>query len=79
MYGGLDAEVEHMIKGCEICLSLLPDPPKASVINWERPVKPWERIHVDFDGPLRGLNFLVISFQSGLRYFIPKRETRHST
>lgn len=34
--------------------------PEAPIHPWEFPVKPWERIHVDFAGPFLGSMFLIV-------------------
>lgn len=58
---GIDKELEELIKSCEPCLSVRPDPPKASLIPWEIPGKVWSRIHIDFAGPLKKHYYLIIT------------------
>ncbi|GFU96731.1 transposon Tf2-6 polyprotein [Trichonephila clavipes] len=39
-------------KNCVDCARYKADPPKSKVHYWEYPSMPWERIHVDFAGPI---------------------------
>lgn len=57
---GMDVDIEHLVQGCEPCIMKLPNPPKKPVIPWEIPKRPWERIHLDFGGPLRGRHYLIV-------------------
>ncbi|XP_056647247.1 uncharacterized protein K02A2.6-like [Diorhabda sublineata] len=43
---------ENVIKSCEYCLKTKSDPPKTPLKNWDFPDRPWERIHIDFLGPI---------------------------
>lgn len=58
---GIDADIERMIKGCSSCLSVRPDPQKASLIPWQVPERVWSRVHIDFAGPLKKNYFLIIT------------------
>lgn len=60
-YPGIDSQIEDLIKSCKACLSFRPDPPKAELIPWESPGKPWSRIHVDFAGPKDTNYYLIIT------------------
>ena len=58
---GLDADIEHLAKSCESCLSVKSNtPPKSPLNPWLWPTTPWTRIHIDFAGPIYGKNYLVI-------------------
>lgn len=56
----IDHDIECMIKSCDACLSVLPNPAKAPVLNYNVTDEPWERIHIDYAGPYQGLYFLII-------------------
>ena len=58
---GLDRDVEECAKSCEACQSNKHSPPKAPLHPWAWPTVPWQRIHVDFAGPVRGQMLLVIT------------------
>lgn len=57
---GLDRNIEVLTKRCESCNSNKPDPPKVSLHNWPYPQEVWERLHIDFLGPINGKHYLVI-------------------
>lgn len=57
---GIDAELENLIKNCEPCAKMRPDPIKAPLKTWENSGKPWSRIHIDYAGPVDNNYYLVI-------------------
>lgn len=58
---GLDKDIEDLVKNCVKCQVVKPDPAKVETHIWEPATKPFERIHIDFAGPLRnGAYFLII-------------------
>lgn len=77
----LDNDVETMIKGCEQCSQLLPDPRKAELIPWRSEERPWSRIHLDFAGPIKGAYLLIIvdSFSKWIEVFITKNPNAEFT
>lgn len=56
----IDKDIEDTAKNCIHCAEIKTNPQKVKVHHWEYPCKPWERIHIDFAGPLLGSMFLVI-------------------
>lgn len=56
----MDEELETMTKNCSGCLETRHMPPPVPVHPWEWPTEPWQRIHVDYAGPVEGHNFLVV-------------------
>ncbi|XP_062542480.1 uncharacterized protein LOC134210451 [Armigeres subalbatus] len=56
----IDAELEQFIKDCYQCLTSHPSPEKAKLIPWEPPQKIWERVHLDFAGPVQGTSYLIV-------------------
>lgn len=57
---GLNKDIEQLAKSCQGCLQQQHLPRKAPLHPWEWPSKPWERIHIDYAGPVDGMMFLVI-------------------
>ena len=57
---GLDQDVEQYVKGCKLCMVHRPDPPKVPLTKWPDAKTPWERVHIDYLGPVKGKMFLVI-------------------
>ena len=56
----IDKDIEDAAKNCVHCAEIKTDPHKVKVHHWEYPCKPWERIHIDYAGPMFGFMFLVI-------------------
>ena len=56
----INEDIEHLVKKCEKCQSTQSAPPLAPLHPWLWPTKPWERIHVDFAGPVRGKMLFVV-------------------
>ena len=48
---GLDVAIESVVRSCQACQSVRKLPPTTPLHPWLRPIKPWQRIHVDFAGP----------------------------
>lgn len=57
---GLDSEIENLVNGCVSCLSVRQSPNKCNLHVWEYPKNVWERVHVDFLGPINNKLYLVI-------------------
>ncbi|GFV26096.1 uncharacterized protein K02A2.6 [Trichonephila clavipes] len=55
-----DNDIEEAAKNCVDCARYKADPPKSKVHYWEYPSMPWERIHVDFAGPIFEHTFFLI-------------------
>ncbi|GFX94046.1 uncharacterized protein K02A2.6 [Trichonephila clavipes] len=56
----IDNDIEEAAKNCVDCARYKADPPKSKVHYWEYPSMPWERIHVDFAGPIFEHAFFLI-------------------
>ncbi|XP_062541018.1 uncharacterized protein K02A2.6-like [Armigeres subalbatus] len=57
---GIDADIEKAVKSCSACARQAHLPPKFSDHHWQYPKGPWERIHVDYAGPVAGSMLLII-------------------
>ncbi|XP_062542494.1 uncharacterized protein K02A2.6-like [Armigeres subalbatus] len=57
---GIDHQIEDFVKQCKDCAAVSKSPPHAPPEAWPRPAGPWERIHVDYAGPIEGFYFLLI-------------------
>ena len=53
----LDAEIELMVKNCEVCQSVGKTPPRAPLYPWRWPTRVWQRVYIDFPEK-EGNNFL---------------------
>lgn len=56
----MDSDIEQMIKGCDSCKKLLPNPEKSPLIQWNPTDSVWSRVHIDFAGPINGFQFLIV-------------------
>ena len=57
---GLDRSLESMVKNCQPCQQVQSTPAVAPLHPWVWPSKPWQRLHIDFAGPVKGKMFLVV-------------------
>ncbi|XP_043206001.1 uncharacterized protein K02A2.6-like [Amphibalanus amphitrite] len=57
---GLDADLEAMARGCHSCAEKRGAPPRATLHPWEPTSGPWQRIHVDFAGPVENKYLMVV-------------------
>lgn len=57
---GIDAEIEEEARGCPDCQNVRNMPQIAPLHPWDFPEEPWQRIHIDFAGPVESHMFLVI-------------------
>ncbi|EFP01211.1 hypothetical protein CRE_24401 [Caenorhabditis remanei] len=56
---GIDKDIEKLVKSCDECASAAKNPVKNLLYSWPIPKKPFERVHVDFAGPVDGMYYLV--------------------
>lgn len=57
---GIDADIERIAKSCHNCAKHAHTPPKFREHHWEYPKGPWQRIHIDYAGPVAGMMLLII-------------------
>ncbi|XP_053686469.1 uncharacterized protein K02A2.6-like [Sabethes cyaneus] len=56
----VDKDIEELAKNCVNCAGVRKNPVKVPPHCWERPSEPFQRIYVNYAGPLLGHYFLVI-------------------
>ena len=56
----IDQELEDTVKDCASCQEHRNAPPKSPLNPWSWPEVPWDRIHVDFAGPVKGRMLFVV-------------------
>ncbi|GFT66544.1 uncharacterized protein K02A2.6 [Trichonephila clavipes] len=59
----IDKDIGEAAKNFVDCARHKTDPTKTKVHYWEYPSMPWERVHVDFAGPIFKHTFFLHSFQ----------------
>ena len=57
---GLDKALENLVSSCSRCQAVRNSPPVAPLHPWCWPTRPWQRIHIDFAGPLLGRSYLIV-------------------
>lgn len=55
----LDSEVADYVKACSPCALTAKSPAAAPPVPWPKPVRPWQRVHIDYAGPVDGDYFLL--------------------
>ena len=58
---GMDKDIEAVVKSCKSCQTVRNSPPMAPLHPWLWPMRPWQRIHVNFAGPFQGRMYLLVS------------------
>ena len=77
---GIDASLETRVKACPGCQQTQNQPAAAPLHPWMHPARPWQRVHIDFLGPLRGMMWLVaIDAHSKWPEVLPFRTTTTAT
>ena len=56
----IDDDIEKLAKTCEACMSVNNAPPGSPLSPWLWPRKPWQRLHIDFAGPLFGKMYFIL-------------------
>ena len=56
----LDSDIETCVKSCVNCAETANDPIKVPLHQWEFPVRPWQRLHIDFAGPYRRKMWMLL-------------------
>lgn len=56
----IDHDIEVLIKSCDLCQRLQASPEKSPLIPWTPTDSAWQRIHIDFGGPVKGFYYFII-------------------
>ncbi|XP_053698915.1 uncharacterized protein K02A2.6-like [Sabethes cyaneus] len=77
----LDEEVQAYVKTCPHCASVARSPPHMDPVPWAKASGPWQRVHVDFAGPVEGEYYLIAvdSFSKWPEVVQTRRITAHAT
>ncbi|XP_055522812.1 uncharacterized protein K02A2.6-like [Wyeomyia smithii] len=57
---GLDEQIVDFVKAYHQCALAARSPPKAEPQSWPKSTAPWQRIHIDYAGPLEGEFYLIV-------------------
>ncbi|XP_055642439.1 uncharacterized protein K02A2.6-like [Toxorhynchites rutilus septentrionalis] len=55
----LDSDIVGYVKACQHCASVAKSAPHSTPVPWPKTSKPWQRIHVDYAGPIEGDYYLL--------------------
>ncbi|XP_039450654.1 uncharacterized protein K02A2.6-like [Culex pipiens pallens] len=56
----IDDHISNLIKACNECAAVAKTDTKTALSSWPIPERPWQRLHVDYAGPVDGTYFLVL-------------------
>ncbi|XP_003739296.1 uncharacterized protein K02A2.6-like [Galendromus occidentalis] len=78
---GIDRDIANITLSCTACLTHARNPPREVIHNWEPPATPFQRIHLDYAGPVQGKYILLIvdAFSKWLEAFITPNKTTATT
>lgn len=56
----IDKYIEHEVRQCTGCMQKRAEPAKTYIHPWEFPKTPWQRLHIDFADPIKGMSYFVL-------------------
>ena len=56
----IDQDIETTVQSCQQSQQHQNAPPPAHTYSWIWPERPWERVHIDHEGPFLGKYFLIV-------------------
>ena len=56
----IDHDIEKCVGSCHTCAETRSLSVKAPLHPWSWPTRPWQRLHMDFAGPIKGISYLVV-------------------
>ncbi|XP_055604787.1 uncharacterized protein K02A2.6-like [Uranotaenia lowii] len=56
----IDEDISKLVRACSECASVAKTERKVNLESWPTPEKSWQRVHVDYAGPLDGNHCLII-------------------
>ncbi|XP_055590190.1 uncharacterized protein K02A2.6-like [Uranotaenia lowii] len=77
----IDDDITNLVRACKDCASVAKTDKKTSLKSWPIPEKPWQKVHVDFAGPVDSTYFLVLvdSLSKWPEVVVTKRITTTAT
>uniref|UniRef100_A0A914QXN5 RNA-directed DNA polymerase n=1 Tax=Panagrolaimus davidi TaxID=227884 RepID=A0A914QXN5_9BILA len=74
---GITVDIQKMIADCYECIQLSNTPTKTTLSSWSVSVKPGQRVHLDFAGPMHG-QMVLIAVDSCSKW-VAARTMKHAT
>ena len=59
-WSDIDKDIVCHTNACAGCAIAAQDPVRVPVHQWELPLCPWQRVHVDYAGPFKGKMWLLL-------------------
>ncbi|XP_055924024.1 uncharacterized protein K02A2.6-like [Eupeodes corollae] len=59
-WNGIDSSIEKLVRSCAKCALCKNSPPQITTHHWDEPNANFDRVHIDYAGPLQGYNFFVL-------------------
>ncbi|XP_055634306.1 uncharacterized protein K02A2.6-like [Toxorhynchites rutilus septentrionalis] len=59
-WANIDDVVEDYVRCCRSCAEAAKSPRKTDLESWPIPSKPWERVHIDYAGPINGYYYFLV-------------------
>lgn len=56
----IDRDIEATVRSCRECANIKPQPQPSPAHSWDIPQGNWERLHIDYAGPLYGYHYLIV-------------------
>ena len=56
----IDKDIEYHTNACTSCATAARDPMRVPLHQWELPLRPWQRVHIDYAGPFKGKMWLLM-------------------
>ena len=56
----IDTDIESVVKECNMCQQRHKSPAASPLHHLEWPQEPWNRLHIDYAGPIRDKMLLII-------------------
>ncbi|XP_058449103.1 uncharacterized protein K02A2.6-like [Malaya genurostris] len=56
----LDSDIVDFVKSCRQCVTAAKTPPKSEPLSCPKSTKPWQRVHLDYAGPIDGEYYQVV-------------------
>ncbi|XP_062703621.1 uncharacterized protein K02A2.6-like [Aedes albopictus] len=55
----MDTDITDFVRACQQCASVARSPPHSPPMPWPKATAPWQRVHVDYAGPIEGEYYLL--------------------
>ena len=78
---GINEDITRLVSACSPCQSVAKFPVKTNLASWPLAKEPWERVHVDFAGPVDSCTYFIMvdAFSKWPEVFIMTSTTSQST